>query len=171
MPFSFTVEIGGIQYIGAAARTKKEAEIKVAWTALLAIQSNAGGPEGEPSDSSQLTVVPCKKKGTESGEDGWGLQRVGSEQNYASGIQVVDSGVLAMEANSNFQDTLKKKSIFNRNEEEISTVEGAADIKVGNSGILVADTNGTSQDGQPMALNFNQNEKDILAWKFCVEFK
>jgi hypothetical protein len=37
-PFIRTVEIGGIQYIGAAARTKKEAQIKVARTALLAIQ-------------------------------------------------------------------------------------------------------------------------------------
>ena len=39
-PFICTVEIGGIQYIGAAARTKKEAEIKAARTALLAIQGN-----------------------------------------------------------------------------------------------------------------------------------
>ncbi|PKA49378.1 Double-stranded RNA-binding protein 8 [Apostasia shenzhenica] len=38
-PFTCTIEIGGIQYIGAAARTKKEAEIKAARTALLAIQS------------------------------------------------------------------------------------------------------------------------------------
>ena len=37
-PFICTVEIGGIQYIGATARTKKEAEIKAARTALLAIQ-------------------------------------------------------------------------------------------------------------------------------------
>jgi dsRNA-specific ribonuclease len=37
-PFICTVEIGGIQYIGAASRTKKEAEIKAARTALLAIQ-------------------------------------------------------------------------------------------------------------------------------------
>lgn len=37
--FTCTVEIGGIQYIGAAAKTKKEAEIKAARTALLAIQS------------------------------------------------------------------------------------------------------------------------------------
>lgn len=37
-PFICTVEIGGIQYIGAAARTKKEAEIKAARTALLAIK-------------------------------------------------------------------------------------------------------------------------------------
>ena len=39
-PFGCTVEIGGIQYIGAAARTKKDAEIKAARTALLAIQGN-----------------------------------------------------------------------------------------------------------------------------------
>jgi dsRNA-specific ribonuclease len=39
-PFICTVEIGGIQYIGATARTKKEAEIKAARTALLAIQGN-----------------------------------------------------------------------------------------------------------------------------------
>ncbi|XP_064935646.1 double-stranded RNA-binding protein 8-like [Musa acuminata AAA Group] len=42
-PFTCTVEIGGIQYIGAAARTKKEAEIKAARTALLAIQSQSQG--------------------------------------------------------------------------------------------------------------------------------
>ncbi|CAL9147642.1 unnamed protein product [Musa hybrid cultivar] len=51
-PFTCTVEIGGIQYIGAAARTKKEAEIKAARTALLAIQSGA----------SQYTVLPGKRK-------------------------------------------------------------------------------------------------------------
>jgi len=39
-PFGCTAEIGGIQYIGAAARTKKDAEIKAARTALLAIQGN-----------------------------------------------------------------------------------------------------------------------------------
>jgi hypothetical protein len=37
-PSICTVEIGGIKYIGAAARTKKEAQIKAAQTALLAIQ-------------------------------------------------------------------------------------------------------------------------------------
>lgn len=56
--FSCTVEIGGTRYIGAPARTKKEAEIKAARTALLAIQSGAS--------QSQLTVTPCKKRGRES---------------------------------------------------------------------------------------------------------
>lgn len=60
--FSCTVDIGGIQYIGAAARTKKEAEIKAARTALLAIRSSGtvGGqnPDGKP----QYTVVPGKRK-------------------------------------------------------------------------------------------------------------
>lgn len=40
LTFACTVEIGGIRYIGAAAKTKKEAEIKAARTALLAIQSS-----------------------------------------------------------------------------------------------------------------------------------
>ncbi|XP_031248529.1 double-stranded RNA-binding protein 1-like [Pistacia vera] len=64
--FSCTVEIGGIQYIGAAARTKKEAEIKAARTALLAIQSSASELCGNPVGNSQLTVIPCRKRGTES---------------------------------------------------------------------------------------------------------
>lgn len=58
--FSCTVEIGAIRYIGAAARTKKEAEIKAARTALLAIQANASGSDS--SDNSVYTVVPLKKK-------------------------------------------------------------------------------------------------------------
>lgn len=61
-PFTCTVEIGGIQYIGAAARTKKEAEIKAARTALLAIQSQS---ETSTSGASQYTVLPSKKKGKE----------------------------------------------------------------------------------------------------------
>jgi hypothetical protein len=36
--FICTVEIGGIEYIGSTARSKKEAEIKAVQTALLAIQ-------------------------------------------------------------------------------------------------------------------------------------
>lgn len=58
--FSCTVDIGGIKYIGAAARTKKEAEIKAARTALLAIQANASGSDFN--GSSMYTVVPQKKK-------------------------------------------------------------------------------------------------------------
>lgn len=58
--FSCTVEIGGIRYIGAVAKTKKEAEIKAARTALLALQSSR-----DKSGSSQLTVLPCKKRAGE----------------------------------------------------------------------------------------------------------
>ncbi|XP_010914814.1 double-stranded RNA-binding protein 8 [Elaeis guineensis] len=61
-PFTCTVEVGGIQYIGAAARTKKEAEIKAARTALLAIQSQS---EAGTNGASQYTVLPSKKKGKE----------------------------------------------------------------------------------------------------------
>uniref|UniRef100_A0A0E0AKZ0 DRBM domain-containing protein n=1 Tax=Oryza glumipatula TaxID=40148 RepID=A0A0E0AKZ0_9ORYZ len=61
-PFICTVEIGGIQYIGAAARTKKDAEIKAARTALLAIQ---GQSEGSANGATKHIVVPGKKVGKE----------------------------------------------------------------------------------------------------------
>ncbi|KAG5612789.1 hypothetical protein H5410_024070 [Solanum commersonii] len=54
--FSCTVDVGGMKYIGAAARTKKEAEIKAARTALLAVQSSGFVP-----NYSSYTVVPMKK--------------------------------------------------------------------------------------------------------------
>ncbi|KAK3118218.1 hypothetical protein QOZ80_9BG0695830 [Eleusine coracana subsp. coracana] len=53
-PFICTVEIGGIQYIGATARTKKEAEIKAARTALLAIQGR--------SEATKYIVVPGQRQ-------------------------------------------------------------------------------------------------------------
>jgi len=62
LPFSCTVEIGGIRYIGAAAKTKKEAEIKAARTALLAIRSGTGVGSDNLSMKSQYTVVPPKRK-------------------------------------------------------------------------------------------------------------
>ncbi|GMY06955.1 double-stranded RNA-binding protein 8-like isoform X5 [Fagus crenata] len=63
--FWCTVEIGGILYIGAATKTKKEAEIKAARTALLAIQSNPFQLSDKSVHNSQLTVIPCKKRGPE----------------------------------------------------------------------------------------------------------
>lgn len=63
--FSCTVEVGGIKYIGAAARNKKEAEIKAARTALLAIETTAETSESNPCGTSLYTVVPIKKKVTE----------------------------------------------------------------------------------------------------------
>uniref|UniRef100_A0A5B7B5J0 Putative double-stranded RNA-binding protein 1 n=1 Tax=Davidia involucrata TaxID=16924 RepID=A0A5B7B5J0_DAVIN len=65
--FSCIAEIGGIKYIGAAARTKKEAEIKAARTALLAIQSSAFGSNEKHTDNSLYTVIPCKKKAMDLG--------------------------------------------------------------------------------------------------------
>ncbi|CAN6357364.1 unnamed protein product [Urochloa humidicola] len=57
-PFLCTVEIGGIQYIGAAAGTKKDAEIKAARTALLAIQ---GQSEGCANGAAKYIVVPGQR--------------------------------------------------------------------------------------------------------------
>ncbi|XP_027355847.1 double-stranded RNA-binding protein 1-like [Abrus precatorius] len=64
--FSCTVDIGGILYIGGTAKTKKEAEIKAARTALLAIQSSASLASQNQVGHSQLTVIPCRKRATES---------------------------------------------------------------------------------------------------------
>lgn len=65
-PFSCTVDIGGIKYIGAAAKTKKEAELKAAKTALLAIQMSAPEPNGKPDTTESVyTVVPTKRKAPE----------------------------------------------------------------------------------------------------------
>ncbi|XP_039802360.1 double-stranded RNA-binding protein 8-like [Panicum virgatum] len=58
-PFVCTVEIGGIHYIGAAARTKKDAEIKAARTALLAIQ---GQSEGCANGATKYIVVPGQRQ-------------------------------------------------------------------------------------------------------------
>ncbi|KAL1310191.1 hypothetical protein HN51_052852 [Arachis hypogaea] len=62
--FTCTVDIGGILYIGGAAKTKKEAEIKAARTALLAIQSSASSSQNQLGHS-QLTVIPCRKRAAE----------------------------------------------------------------------------------------------------------
>ncbi|RLM70316.1 double-stranded RNA-binding protein 8-like [Panicum miliaceum] len=58
-PFVCAVEIGGIQYIGAAARTKKDAEIKAARTALLAIQ---GQSESCANGAMKYIVVPGQRQ-------------------------------------------------------------------------------------------------------------
>ncbi|KAL4278785.1 hypothetical protein GQ457_03G034310 [Hibiscus cannabinus] len=63
--YSCTVEIGGIPYIGAAAKTKKEAEIKAARIALLDIQSTISESSNQAFNNSQLMVIPCRKRATE----------------------------------------------------------------------------------------------------------
>ncbi|KAK8298134.1 hypothetical protein V6Z12_D05G234800 [Gossypium hirsutum] len=63
--YSCTVEIGGIRYVGAAAKTKKEAEIKAARIALLAIQSSASELPDQSFGNSRLMVIPCRKRAAE----------------------------------------------------------------------------------------------------------
>ncbi|GAB2268904.1 hypothetical protein Dimus_003846 [Dionaea muscipula] len=52
----------GIRYIGAAAKSKKEAEIKAARTALLAIQSSSTLLDEKIDEESSYTVIPSKRK-------------------------------------------------------------------------------------------------------------
>ncbi|XP_051180512.1 double-stranded RNA-binding protein 8 isoform X2 [Lolium perenne] len=61
-PYTCTIEIGGTQYIGHAGRSKKDAEIKAAWTALLAIK---GQLEGRASSATKYIVVPGKRQSSE----------------------------------------------------------------------------------------------------------
>uniref|UniRef100_A0ACD6AHU5 Uncharacterized protein n=1 Tax=Avena sativa TaxID=4498 RepID=A0ACD6AHU5_AVESA len=61
-PYTCTVEIAGMQYMGHAGRSKKEAQIKAAWTALLAIK---GQLEGRASGATKYIVVPGKRQGNE----------------------------------------------------------------------------------------------------------
>ncbi|GAB2250029.1 hypothetical protein Droror1_Dr00013388 [Drosera rotundifolia] len=60
--YSCTVEIGETRYIGAVARSKKEAEIKAARTALLALQSCSTRLDVKTNDESLYTVIPVKRK-------------------------------------------------------------------------------------------------------------
>ncbi|XP_050214748.1 double-stranded RNA-binding protein 1-like [Mercurialis annua] len=60
--FQCNVDIGGIQYIGASAGTKKEAEIKAARTALLAMQSSGSESSNNTTGMCQLTVIPFRKR-------------------------------------------------------------------------------------------------------------
>ncbi|XP_039687686.1 double-stranded RNA-binding protein 1 isoform X3 [Medicago truncatula] len=62
--YSCTVDIGGMLYIGGTAKTKREAEIKAARTALLAIQTNAS--QASENQFGHLTVIPSRKRATES---------------------------------------------------------------------------------------------------------
>ncbi|KAJ4914964.1 Double-stranded RNA-binding protein 1 [Raphanus sativus] len=62
--FTCTVDLGGIKYTGAAAKTKKEAEISAGRTALIAIQSESKINLAN-NYSTQLTVLPCEKKTVE----------------------------------------------------------------------------------------------------------
>ncbi|KAE8666759.1 Double-stranded RNA-binding protein 7 [Hibiscus syriacus] len=63
--YSCTVEIGGIRYIGAAAKTKKEAEIKSTRIALLAIQLTTSESSNRAFNNSKLMVIPFRKWATE----------------------------------------------------------------------------------------------------------
>ncbi|KAG6433100.1 hypothetical protein SASPL_104707 [Salvia splendens] len=63
--YSCVVEIGSIKYIGASAGTKKEAEIKAARTALLAIQTAVPVAEDHTTGNTIYTVIPHKKKASD----------------------------------------------------------------------------------------------------------
>ncbi|XP_059636479.1 double-stranded RNA-binding protein 1-like [Cornus florida] len=162
--FSCTVEIGGLKYIGAAARTKKEAEIKAARTALLAIQSSASTSDEKDAGNTRYTVIPCKKKSADvsiNQETAAALKpkkgrfkRKPNKKRHAvaevdqigtSGGQAAVSGLLATIEMMNSQD---ETSNFDGKEREVSTSEGT----------LFSNDNGDSKIEQSRALNSEQTE-------------
>ncbi|KAK9109057.1 hypothetical protein Sjap_017117 [Stephania japonica] len=141
--FSCTVEIGGIQYIGATAKTKKEAEIKAARTALLAIRSNAAPSEAQPSGSPQLTVLPCKKKVTE------------PETTHADAPKSLKPKKAGFKKkwgkkrfSKNKDDQVSNQASNNMSEYEVNGTENTSGMQVENSGTREATENGQGVVGK-----------------------
>ncbi|KAJ7965828.1 Double-stranded RNA-binding protein [Quillaja saponaria] len=112
--FSCTVEIGGIRYIGAAARTKKEAEIKAARTALLAIRSSPSKSSQNQVGHSELTVIPVQKRGIESVTNGEKTSKVRKskkprfKKNLERKLSEPKPGSMHNEIGSNVEENLHK---------------------------------------------------------------
>ncbi|XP_058069365.1 double-stranded RNA-binding protein 8-like [Magnolia sinica] len=145
-PYSCTVEIGGIQYIGAAAKTKKEAEIKAARTALLAIQSNACAPVVNPDGRPPYTVVPCKKKGRES-----------DTRSEATKPLKPKKGEFKKRWKRRFHRNRGERSKMNQNE------QGNVDKENGSGApdSLMSVANEDSHNAETQVLDFNQNGQGI----------
>jgi len=73
---SCTVDVGGMKYIGAAAKTKKEVEIEAATTALLPIQSRRCSKKGTDKPKKGLLKEKPHRKGRD-GKGEPGGRRVG----------------------------------------------------------------------------------------------
>lgn len=155
-PFICTVEIGGIQYIGAAAKTKKEAEIKAARTALLAIQSKTGGPESKkPDGSSMYTVLPCKKKGSESD----------ARSETAKAIKPKKADFKKKVARKKFLRNKGDRLKNQQNGQGNANKEEGSGVQVG--GTEMSQANKDFQDGQHEGLNFDRNSQAIAS-KDCL---
>ncbi|XP_026456819.1 uncharacterized protein LOC113357589 [Papaver somniferum] len=138
--YTSTVDIGGIKYIGAAARTKKEAKLKAARTALLAIQSSTNGSHTNPSGDCQLTVLPPIKKAPEP----------------AAAVDITKKNLKPRK--NKFKKRWQKKKFLKKNGDQVttdptgeasgSTVIGNAgncdEIRAQSSGVLDADMNDQS---------------------------
>ncbi|KAF5208089.1 Double-stranded rna-binding protein [Thalictrum thalictroides] len=136
--YSCTVDIGGIQYIGATATTKKEAELKAARTALLAIQSNTNGPESKPNGSHELTVLPCKRKGVEPDANKETPQPIKPKK-------------------AKFKKSQKKKSLQNRIDLATGNVENSLVPQGEDTGMLETIKDG--HGGEHLRSQLNENEQ------------
>ncbi|KAL4588573.1 hypothetical protein LXL04_001465 [Taraxacum kok-saghyz] len=115
-PFSCTVDIGGIKYIGTSAKTKKEAELKAAKTALLAIKMSGDEYDDVVDTDTVYTVVPTKRKEPE-------------------------REVIEMEGNVKMKKRKKGKFVKQRRKKRVRTPAGGDDVMESNgeSGLVVSE--------------------------------
>ncbi|PIN00099.1 hypothetical protein CDL12_27402 [Handroanthus impetiginosus] len=141
--FACTVEVGGIKYVGAAASTKKEAEIKAARIALLAIQSSAAPvSEDHAAKSSTYTVIPQKKKVND------------------LGISTQETAAALKPKKGRFKKQQRKRHFMKRVNPSQDTTVGSLEVNTEESGVTDAEglkikTTGNSecQVGEPSVTN------------------
>lgn len=137
--FICTVEIHGMQYIGAAAKTKKEAEIKAARTALLAIQTASwAGSHG----ASTYTVLPGKKKVNETEQ-----QQPDAEK------------PLKIKKRAKFKKNWPKRKT-SRSKKDTSFAKANAD-ETGEANVQISDAALTSNDQTASYLKMLDNEMEL----------
>lgn len=177
--FSCTAEIGGIRYIGAAARTKKEAQLSAARTALLAIQLSTSRPLEKPIDNIQLTVIPCKKRETDTNisEDTTNMPNVKKAQFKKKNLKRKPSSGNAPQSQvghvgrpQSNRNVWKKPDVFT-NATELGRIEVAAELSLKdekhqseqeNSAAKVFHVDGNFEDGQSTFSNTNRSNKGSL---------
>uniref|UniRef100_A0A5B7B6P4 Putative DsRNA-binding domain-like superfamily protein isoform 2 n=1 Tax=Davidia involucrata TaxID=16924 RepID=A0A5B7B6P4_DAVIN len=188
--FSCIAEIGGIKYIGAAARTKKEAEIKAARTALIAIQSSASESNEKHTGNSPYTVIPCKKKVTDLGVNSQetvtslkpkkGCFKKKSCKKRRAGERGKNIQVENLDVNMDGQagqeldqtdssgvevadSKLLVTEVMRNFQDKTSTFDDGKEREVSAvEGALVPHNSGDSKDGQLTALNFCENDLGTL---------
>lgn len=178
--FSCSIEIGGIRYIGAAAKTKKEAEIKAARTALLAIQSSASESYNKQMENAQLTVLPSKKRSAESNVNAEETPNVPKPKkakfkkktfkkkpgNRASQTKVDDEGKCDLNMDHNTEQSERESDSLVVDSEQLGTetmVNPQSETeKAAAEGSLVSNVDIHLENGQSAVSDSNQSNNETM---------